>query len=206
MQLPDYTKIFLEYYEQQFWSNRSGSSGPNSDLVRTIGLQQALNRLMDQYEITSIVDAGCGDANLVRGLTLARRVYLGLDCVPAMIQLNQQVFSAYDNLFFAVADVVAEPLPQADLVISRDVLHYLPNELVQTFLNNVKHSGSRYLLATHNTMAPHSANVQTDVGIFRPINLTQTPFNWPEPIEVIEDTDQGKAMALYDLSCSAVTD
>ena len=200
MQLPTYTKIFLEYYEQQFWTNRSGSSGPNSDFARTTALQQAINALLDRYEIISIVDAGCGDANLIRGLSLAQRVYLGLDCVPAMIQMNQAVFSEYDHWFFEVADVVADPLPQADLVISRDVLHYLPNALINTFLDNVRASGSRYLLVTHNTMAPQSANVETDVGIFRPVNLSQAPFDWPEPVEVLQDTDIGKCMALFQMT------
>jgi len=196
-QLPDYTRIFIEYYEQQFWANRSGSSGPNSDLVRTTGLQHSINRLMDHYEVVSIVDAGCGDANLIRGLSLERRVYLGLDCVPAMITINRQVFAAYDNYFFEVADVVSDPLPEADLVISRDVLHYLPNTLIQIFLDNVKRSGSRYLLATHNTMATHSANVETNIGIFRPVNLTHSPFNYLAPLVTIEDTDEGKTMGLY---------
>ena len=146
----EHTKIFWQYFERQFWGNRAGTSGPNSDLSRTAQLRRSIERILNRYHIHSIVDAGCGDANLFRDIDLTGRVYLGLDCVPGLIALNREVFKHRRNMFFEVADVVSDPSPQADLMICRDVVHYLPNNLIQTLLENARQA-VKYLLITHNT-------------------------------------------------------
>ena len=184
MRLPEHTKIFLQYFERQFWTNRAGSSGPNSDLSRTYALREGIGRILRDYNIGSIVDAGCGDTNLFRDIKLEGIAYLGLDCVPAIIEMNKRVFSKQDNMFFEVTDVITHPLPQADLIICRDVVHYLPNSLIKLFLHQVAESKSRYLLITHNIK----------------VNLTQAPFGWEQPVTIVTDTDEGKTMALWEIN------
>jgi predicted NBD/HSP70 family sugar kinase len=52
-------------------------------------------------------------------------------------------------------------------------------------LANIQRSGALYLLTT---TFLHRTNVDIETGEFRPINLQAKPFNFPPPIELIEDT------------------
>lgn len=195
-----HTDIFIDYYQRGFWANASGSSGPNSAFDLTPVLRRNLQGLLQQLVIGSILDAGCGDANLFRHIDLEGRDYNGLDCVPQMIASNQARFAGQANMRFNVADVVTATLPQADLILCRDVVHYLPTQLIWRFLRNCVATGSRYLLITHNTHAPLSANSATEVGIFRPVNLSQQPFNLPVPILTIQEDVFAKELALWELT------
>lgn len=198
--MTNHTTIFEDYYAQQFWGNRDGSSGPNSAFSETPLLRANLASLFQDYSIKSICDAGCGDSNLFKFIPLGEISYTGIECVPALTALNQKTFAQQNNFQFVTQDVVNDALPKADLIICRDVLHYLPNALIQAFLENCQASGSRYLLTTHNTHSPESANTETRPGIFRPVNLTQKPFNWPTPVTTIKEDVFAKEMALYSLS------
>ncbi len=195
--MPDHTRIFTDYFNRQFWGNASGSSGPNSAYELTPVLRQNLQQLLHDYQIKHIVDAGCGDANLIRYLDLTGITYIGVECVADLTTLNQQRFTDQPNMSFQTLDIVTEILPDTQLVICRDVVHYLPNELLWQFLENLLKSPFKYLLVTHNTHAPLSANTTTDVGIFRPVNLSQAPFHLPEPLTTIKEDVFAKEMALW---------
>jgi len=194
-----HTEIFKKYYQEQFWGNSTGCSGPNSDLKLTELLRKNIQKLLDDYTINSMLDAGCGDANLFRGIDISWLEYLGCDCVLEMIASNKTAFAQRNNMQFFVADVVVDKLPQADLILCRDVVHYLPNDLVTKMLNNFKQSNSKYLLITHNLYSNLSANSPTEIGVFRPVNLTLPPFEWPKPQEIIAEDVYGKSMAMYSL-------
>ena len=86
--------------------------------------------------------------------------YMGIDCVPEMIRKNQSVFAQYSNMRFSVADVVTDSLPKVELIICRDVLHYLPNEMIWQF-NNIN---SQYMnhLKRIQEYKPLAANTPRD--------------------------------------------
>lgn len=193
------TEVFIRYYQRRFWANDSGSSGPNSAYEYTHRLRAGLADFLVNYDIESICDAGCGDANLFRYLDLGGRQYIGMDCVPDMIADNQKRFQSESNMRFILGDVVSDPLPKADVILCRDVVHYLPNDMIWQWLHNCVSSGSRYVLVTHNTHSALSANSPTQIGIFRPVNLTQAPFNLPAPQCVIAEDTFAKELALWDL-------
>ena len=194
-----HTDIFVHYYERGFWANQDGSSGPNSAAHRTPLIRQRLSNLIQELSIQSLLDAGCGDANLIRHMDIGSLQYTGLDCVPSMITRNQQFFQNTSHMQFNVCDILNDPLPPADLILCRDVVHYLPNPLIKKLIENFIQSGSTYLLITHNLYAPDSANTPTDLGIFRPVNLCQQPFNHPEPLRIILEDEYGKSLALWNL-------
>jgi hypothetical protein len=52
-------------------------------------------------------------------------------------------------------------------------------------LQNFKTSGARFLLTT--TFPKHTKNVDLDHGFWRPLNMEMAPFNFPQPIEVINE-------------------
>ena len=192
-------KIFNEYYHTAFWGNKTGSSGPNSDPALTPILRQNLAALLDTYQIKSLVDAGCGDVNLFKHIDIAHIDYIGIECVEALTQHNQRTFSDQKNMSFKTGDITSIALPKADMIFCRDVVHYLPNNLIFQFLEQVIASGSTYLCITHNTHSALSANSETEIGIFRPVNLTQNPFYF-SPIMTIKEDTFAKEMALFAVS------
>lgn len=193
-------QVFTRYFEQSFWGNDDGSSGPNSAYDETPTLRENLQAFFDELHIKTLYDAGCGDANLFHFLNInSLEQYTGAEIVDALTVQNQHTFSDRPNMKFVTANVVEDVIPCVDVILSRDVVHYLPNEMVRQFLENCRRSGSTYLLVTHNLYSDSSANSETEVGVFRPVNLTQAPFFWPEPMKVIEEDAYGKALALYAL-------
>jgi SAM-dependent methyltransferase len=198
-------KIFEDYFSKNFWGNKTGTSGPNSDPALTPILRKNLIKMIQDLGIFSLLDAGCGDANLFKKIweevdpkNFNLKEYIGYECVPGLTALNQS-FSGF-NAKFKTADVIRDPLPKTDLILSRDVVHYLPNHLIFEFLENCRRSGSKFLLITHNLYSALSANSETNIGVFRPVNLTQKPFFWSPPLETIEEDVYGKALALFRLN------
>lgn len=204
-------KVFERYFEKSFWANKDGSSGPNSAYDQTHKLRKNLEDLLIKYNIQSLYDAGCGDANLIYHMSFSTlKTYVGIECVAGLTEKNRIKFAKHTlseslskiDFSFQTGDLLDEKLkiPTVDLILSRDVLHYWPNAFVPIFLNKIKASASKYFLATHNLYSHYSANSETEFGIFRPVDLTQSPFEIGQPIEIILEDTWGKALALYDLS------
>ncbi len=204
-------EVFSGYFSRQFWGNKTGSSGPNSDPSLTPILRKNLQHLIDSLGVKTLLDAGCGDATLFKAMLEEAEfksrplTYLGYECVPALTVLNQTYFQGL-NLpstgfapTFDTVDITSSPLPKVDLILCRDVVHYLPNALIEAFLNRCIASGSRYLLITHNIYSELSANSETILGVFRPVNLIQQPFHWGPPCLTLSEDVYGKELALFDL-------
>lgn len=192
-------KRFIEFYRSFYWRNESGSSGPNSDARLTPQLREQLSKLFEQYKIKSLCDAGCGDANLFFHMTLALEDYVGIDCVPEIIDLCRERFKDQPQYHFKLANLLEMELPKVDLILCRDVVHYLPNDLIFGFLKQCMDSKSTWLLMTHNLRSKQSANDHNEVGQFRPVDLTCAPFNWPEPHALVHEDVEHKALALWSL-------
>jgi hypothetical protein len=69
----------------------------------------------------------------------------------------------------------------------RDCLVHLTNEQIMTALNNILSSGSTYLATTHfDDCVDNIKSLETDR--WRPLNLTKTPFNLPDPFVKLDDS------------------
>lgn len=81
-------------------------------------------------EAGTITDVGCGYGFLsgMLALTSNDRTILGVDYDAEKIAVAQQAFSDKGNVSFAHKDVTRDELPQSDVFIINDVLHYFPQE------------------------------------------------------------------------------
>lgn len=111
--------------------------------------------------------------------------YIGGDIVNDLIQNNQKNYGK-DNRNFIKLDLLKDPLPKSDLIFCRDCLVHLSNAEVQIALNNIKKSGSRYLLTT--TFPERKKNDSIVTGEWRPVNLILPPFLLPAPLELVDDS------------------
>jgi len=177
-------ELFTDYYQANTWGDHESRSGPGFRLDRTEHLRSALPQLVKDFNCVSVLDIPCGDFNWMK-LVEWDVDYTGADIVKDMIHQNQVLYGN-DRRRFLTLDVTRDPLPRVDLVICRDCLvHFSYDDIFETF-NNLRNSGSTYLLTTTLNKRENNKNIVT--GEWRPLNLQKPPFNLPAPLVFIEDT------------------
>ena len=191
--------VFRYMHWRNHWGAAESVSGPGSTLDETSAFRLGFVEFCRSRNIKTIADVPCGDAYWMRQVDVTFDRYYGLDIVPKLVaDLRQD--PPIKNATFAVADMVSSRPPQVDLLLSRDSFIHLPNEDVLQAINNMVLSGSTYLMT--NTY-PGVGNEQIPTGRWRPIDLQSAPFNFPEPIELIDEESKltpGKKMGVWDLS------
>jgi hypothetical protein len=176
-------KRFTEIYAQNTFGGQESRSGTGSTLHQTAMIREELPCLMERHGVQSILDAPCGDCHWMSTLDWGRVRYQGADVVEALIGKNQHVFGKR-GMAFVRADLCADPLPQADLILCRDCWVHLTFCQIQSCLENFRRSKSRYLLTTTFTTQGPNRDLATGV-IWRPLNLGLPPFSFPAPLELL---------------------
>lgn len=189
-------KVFERIARDNGWDGTESVSGPGSTLEATAMLRDALPTLLEKYKIRSILDIPCGDAYWISYVLNPNIEYIGADIVPGIIARNRIDKASIGH--FEVMDIVADNLQRVDLVLVRDCFIHLPNAVVRSAIANIKRSGARYLMTT--TYPGKSANMDIEIGGFRPVDLQASPFRLPAPLEMILETEgiaSGKSMGLW---------
>lgn len=197
----DLQNIFTSIYDHPTgWGSKESKSGVGSELNSTKRLRQELNFLFLKYKINSILDVPCGDFNWFSQMDLSDIKYVGGDIVKNLVEVNKTKFPNFE--FFHI-DITKDNLIQSDLVVTRDCFVHLSNDNILRAIDNIKNSGSRYLLTT--SFTKFCENIDINDGEWREINLMIHPFNL-KPIYLINEmcfesyplaTD--KCMLLFDL-------
>lgn len=176
-------EIFRKIYQDNYWGNADSRSGAGSDLRQTSEVRRILPELIDEFGIQTMLDIPCGDWHWMKALSLNTN-YVGADIVPELVQRNQSLYGNEQHRFITL-DLTSNELPCVDLVFSRDVLVHLSIEDVFAALDNIRRSGSEYLLTT--TFTERSTNINIPTGHWRPLNLQKPPFNFPAPVRLINE-------------------
>lgn len=187
--------IFQRIYLTNKWGSKESKSGKGSELSSTEVIRKELPKLIKKLGVESMLDIPCGDFNYMKEINLGCE-YIGADIVPELIASNS---IKYPNVDFRCLDVVNSELPKVDLVLVRDCLVHLSNEEVFKALENIKKSGSRYLLTTS---FPEFENTDINTGQWRPLNLAVPPFNLTPIFHIVEGDKQeqykNKSLYLYE--------
>lgn len=200
-------KKFTELYHKRGWGGSESVSGPGSSLEHTLTIREELPRLLKEINAHSLLDAPCGDFHWMKELQLDIDRYTGVDIVPEIISINREKYGN-DRREFLLLDIVKHPLPVVDLVLCRDCFVHFSFHDIFRALKNICRSNSRYLLTTTFTDLRKNRDIPT--GGWRPLNLQIPPFNFPDPISLINEkyteTDGSyadKSLALWDLGTVA---
>jgi hypothetical protein len=198
--------VFTKIYESNGfhkWTNGPSLSGPGSDLEQTAIIASELPGLLVDLGAHSILDAPCGDFFWMQKCTIDVDLYLGMDIVPALIDVNSQRFGS-EIRRFAIGDLVTDDLPRVDAIFCRDCIVHLPFRDGLQMIENFKRSGSTYLLTT--TYTDRSANKEIDWSRWRPLNLQLAPFGFPPPLRIVNEgctewdgTHSDKSIAVWKL-------
>lgn len=197
-------EVFTNYYKNNSWRGRESVSGPGSDYEQTKYLIPELSFMIKSLNIKSILDVPCGDFNWMRRVDLSGVKYTGGDIVEPLIISNSKKYSS-DSIKFKVIDVVNDSLEKSDLIIVRDCFVHLPEVDVLKAINNIKSSGSKYLLTTNFLWESVPNNKDIEVGQWRRLNLTQPPYSFKFPERIIiegnrQSHDHDKTMSLWKIN------
>ena len=189
-------EMFSKIYKTNSWGDDESFSGTGSNLGQTSGIIELLPQLFKKYSIKTVLDIPCGDFNWMKHVDFDGIEYIGADIVKEIIKNNQKY--SRENIKFVQMDIISSNLPKVDLIFSRDCLVHFSNEDILKTLNNIKKSGSTYLLTT--TFPDHHENMDIKTGKWRTINLEQPPFDLNKPLEIIREECTEDDHLYYDKS------
>lgn len=178
---------FSKIYDRHTWQGQS-LSGPGSDADRTIEFRSLLQQFLRSQNIRSVVDLGCGDWSYSRLIDWGGIKYIGVDVVESVIEKNQLQY-ANSSVSFLCMDAAHQDLPEADLLIVKEVLQHLPNQDVLSilakaqsypfaiFLNDISHHlrGTWQQLWRWQPICP--TNTDIEPGGYRLLSLRKPPFS-----------------------------
>ncbi|MFU8818001.1 MAG: class I SAM-dependent methyltransferase [Pseudomonadales bacterium] len=192
--------IFDWIYRTNKWGDPESVSGKGSNLAQTRNLRAELPALLQRLEVKTLLDAPCGDFHWMQHTPLAVDEYIGADIVPALVDANQTAHAAPGRRFVCL-DLATDPLPAVDAILCRDCLVHLDLTTMARVIDNIRASGSTYLLTTSHRR--QQGYVDKLTGKHRRVNLEGPPFGWPPPISAIVENlppsgkDSGKILGVW---------
>ncbi len=177
-------EIFTGIFKENIWKNEESVSGLGSSLEQTGEIIKLLPVVLTKYNIKSILDIPCGDFNWMQQINLDGIFYTGADIVKELIDANNQKYAA-DYRRFLPLNLIEDEFEEYDLVFCRDCLVHLSFEDIFSSLKNIKRSSSKYFITTTFTGQKENKNIHT--GGWRPLNFQKAPFNFPEPLYLLNE-------------------
>lgn len=198
------SQVFTQIYTSNQWNSTESVSGTGSEVAQVKSLVSNLIKLFNELNIKSVLDIPCGDFNWVKNIDFSNINYIGADIVVELINKNNRLY-AKSQISFQVLDIITDSLPKSDIIFIRDCFVHLSEEDIFKSIENIKLSGCKYILTTTFTETQHNYDIPT--GAWRTLNLQKKPFNFPDPILVInENCTEGngefkdKSLALWEIS------
>ena len=169
------TDTFDRIYAEGTWGKNvagKGTSGTGSTLEITREYRAYVEDFMKKHSVKSVVDAGCGDWSFSSAMDWGDASYLGVDIASDVIAAVRKKHEK-GKIKFQVGNITDE-LPAAELLISKDVLQHLSNELVHKFIRNNLRKGKYKWVILTNDRGRENGDVAS--GGYRAIDLAVLPF------------------------------
>ena len=179
-------KIFSNIYKYNLWGFGSGTGSLKFNNQKYIDFMNDF--LKNHTDVSSIIDLGCGDWQLHKHINLNNQQYLGIDIVEKVIKVNKKKYGK-PKINFLCNNFLEDKIPNADLIIVKDVLQHLSDDNIKAFLNNIKNVKYKYLLITNFN---NHKNKDIKTGQFRPLCLCNEPFYFRKPLEIIKEDENGR--------------
>ncbi len=177
-------RVFEQIHHHNLWGDDESRSGVGSTLYYTEQLRRELPELLHELSARTLLDIPCGDFHWMKEVALDGIEYIGADIVADLVDELSARYADNGRRFMTL-DITRDDLPEVDVVLCRHCLVHLSNKDAARALDNIKRSGSRYLLAT--TFPSVRYNKRIASGLWRPVNLELAPFHLPPPIRLLAD-------------------
>ncbi len=162
---------FERIYARNEWKF---GSGEGSLPVYTTEYRKLIESFLQKKQIQTVLDFGCGDWQSSRLIDWGKVQYVGFDIVPQVIADNRAKYQKA-NLAFELFNGDFNTLPNADLIIVKDVLQHWSEAAIIRFLPVF----ARYPNALVTNCINPGSTLNPDIpdGGFRPLDLRLPPFN-----------------------------
>ncbi|HEY9605491.1 MAG TPA: class I SAM-dependent methyltransferase [Allocoleopsis sp.] len=147
-------------------------------------LEVELPTLLEALQVDVLLDVPCGDFSWMQFVNLPVLLYIGADIITELIAENQKRYGSQHRKFITL-DLTVEPLPTAKVLLCRDCLVHFSFADIHRTLDNIKRSGIAYLLTT--TFPDSEENEDITTGDWRLLNLEKPPFNFPKPLQILNE-------------------
>lgn len=155
--------------------------GPGSSPAGTAAIREWLPKIIDEYRINSICDAGAGDMCWIHDAVPANVRYLPFDLVPRSPSVMK-------------LDIAKTAMPKCSAILCRHVLIHMDPPRVKQALRRF-HQSARYLIASQYP----GGNAFDPDKYFNHTDLTAPPYGLGEPLATEPDAP-GSYIAIWDLS------
>lgn len=151
-------------------------SGTGSIAINNQKYIRFLQNFLDAHpDITSILDVGCGDWQIGREIDWASKKYIGIDVSDHALAETKQKFES-TRTEFHIMDAANDELPDADLIIIKDVLEHLSFDTIQRILD--KTHQYKYTLIQNDIGILETINFDIENGGYRKLDVTKAPFRF----------------------------
>ena len=165
------TEVFNEIYAKKKWGLGSGTGSIpifNTPIINFIN-----NYINSHPDILTILDVGCGDFKIGSRLTLTDKKYTGIDTSGIIIDFSKRKYTNKNHRFLHM-DAVCDNLPEADLIIIKDVFIHLSFENIQKILNKI--NPYKHVIIQNDIYKKNMMNVDISNGDFRALDMRLSPF------------------------------
>jgi hypothetical protein len=199
----DQKQAFNAIYSRGEWTEHFGQKweyfgGGGSGVGYTESLRAQLPAFFKRWNVKTFLDASCGEFTWARYVDWTGINYIGGDIVKGKIDKLKKDFPQHT---WYELDVINDPLPDADVWMCRDTTFHFPMHFIQKTFRNFLKSNIKYILTTSHqgpwdstrhrlTQEQVTQNIPlTKFGDFMNINLFKAPFNFPVPLDRLDDTN-----------------
>jgi SAM-dependent methyltransferase len=202
-------KVFERIYKEKIWGHTKSDnpfySGSGSDDEYANIYSKIISKFIDDNQVKSMVDLGCGDFRVGKKIIEKVNVeYIGLDIVPDLVHYNNMNFSS-DKVKFKCINIVKDDLMKAELCTIRQVLQHLSNNDIKKVLKKCKQY--KYLIITEHLPGIESPypnlDKRSDENIRLMFNsgvyLDEQPFNYyvEELLTVYPEVEKGSKIVTF---------
>jgi hypothetical protein len=167
-------KVFEQIYQRSDWGTGSGNGSQPSS---TVGYRAFLERFIVMNNVKSIVDVGCGDWHSSRYVCFNDARYTGFDVVNSIVDSNQQRFGS-QSISFKLMPNDPTHLPDADLLIMKDVLQHLSNKHIFFYRDKIMKKFKFCLITNSWKAINYKQNGDISPGQFRSLDLRLPPYSF----------------------------
>ena len=174
-------EAFKNIHKKNIWG---GGSGTGSKMSRNNKKYiEKLQNVIEEKEIHTICDVGCGDWEFSQHIDFLGKKYLGIDCIPDVVKKNQEKFTK-DNITFEHKVIGKGYLPKGyDLIIIKDVIQHWTDEDIVSFFEPIL-KNNKYVFCTNGfkfMRDPTKNNLKkrdvTNQYRYHPVDIKKYPLN-----------------------------
>ncbi len=158
-------KVFKRIYAEKVWGEGSGGGSTPELLSEYIA---KIEELVLQYLPLRVLDIGCGYGWIARAINWHGAQYIGLDVAREAIEHIDKIVAGQ----FFHADAIDEGLPDAEMVILKEVTQHLDNASIHKLIEQLR----AYPVVVHCSIVGE-ANEDIEMGGTRGVDLSKEPFN-----------------------------